>query len=240
MRHLSPPSTVISGEVGVSRSLAQRGIQRSLLCLLGPARAGPLSRTALPRRGRWPMATGADEQRHLDSRKGHSSYRIPRVSGVRSFRTKPSGGSGMATPPTRIREGYQPLPRRPAEPSEKRGYQPTQPASPQALAKPPRGGSNISATGDSSKEVALPVRSPIDCLCGHEWCSPGGSPFHVDLRPDRRRFNPCAPSDRVGLASGDPVPAGEETWRGRGRRVTSRPHASGDRAVRPHGAAAEE
>ena len=48
------------------------------------------------------------------------------------------------------------------------------------------------ATGDSSKEVALPVRSPIDCLCGHEWCSPGGSPFHVDLRPDRRRFNPCA------------------------------------------------
>jgi hypothetical protein len=47
------------------------------------------------------------------------------------------------TSPARVREGYQPLPPRPAEPTEKRGYQPQQPVSSQALANPPRGGSSI-------------------------------------------------------------------------------------------------
>ncbi len=49
----------------------------------------------------------------------------------------------MAAPKARGREGYQPLPPRPVEPTEKRGYQPQQSVSPQALANPPRGGSNI-------------------------------------------------------------------------------------------------
>jgi len=45
--------------------------------------------------------------------------------------------------PARVRERYQPLPPRSAGPTEKRGYQPQQPVSPQALANPPRGGSGI-------------------------------------------------------------------------------------------------
>ena len=49
----------------------------------------------------------------------------------------------MTSPATRVREGYQPLPLRPVEPVEKKGYQPQEAVSPQALAKPPRGGSQI-------------------------------------------------------------------------------------------------
>jgi len=49
----------------------------------------------------------------------------------------------MTSPSTRAREGYHPLPPRPAEPFEKKGYQPQEAVSPQALAKPPRGGSQI-------------------------------------------------------------------------------------------------
>jgi len=49
----------------------------------------------------------------------------------------------MTSPATRFREGYQPLPPRPAEPVDKKGYQPQEAVSPQALAKPPRGGSQI-------------------------------------------------------------------------------------------------
>lgn len=47
------------------------------------------------------------------------------------------------TSPAPVREGYQPLPPRPTEPAEEGGYQPKQPASPRALANPPRGGSSI-------------------------------------------------------------------------------------------------
>jgi len=49
----------------------------------------------------------------------------------------------MTSPAPRAREGYQPLPLRPGEPVEKNGYQPQEAVSPQALAKPPRGGSQI-------------------------------------------------------------------------------------------------
>jgi hypothetical protein len=49
----------------------------------------------------------------------------------------------MTSPATRIREGYQPLSPRPAEPVEKKGYQPQEAVSPQALANPPRRGSQI-------------------------------------------------------------------------------------------------
>ena len=47
------------------------------------------------------------------------------------------------TSSARVREGYQRLPPRPAEPTEQKGYQPQQPVSPQALANPPRGGCSI-------------------------------------------------------------------------------------------------
>ena len=47
----------------------------------------------------------------------------------------------MTSPPRRVRQ--EPLPSRPVEPIEKKGYQPQQPVSPQALANPPRGGSHI-------------------------------------------------------------------------------------------------
>ena len=49
----------------------------------------------------------------------------------------------MTSPATRLREGHQPPSRRSAEPVEKRGYQPQEAVSPQALAKPPRGGSRV-------------------------------------------------------------------------------------------------
>jgi hypothetical protein len=49
----------------------------------------------------------------------------------------------MASPVTPAREGHQPLSPRSAEPVEKKGYQPQEPVSPQALAKPPRGGSRV-------------------------------------------------------------------------------------------------
>jgi len=49
----------------------------------------------------------------------------------------------MPSPATRLREGSQPLLPRTVEPVEKRGYQPQEEVSPQALAKPPRGGSRI-------------------------------------------------------------------------------------------------
>ena len=49
----------------------------------------------------------------------------------------------MTSPATRLREGPQPLSPQPAEPVEKKGYQPQEAVSPQVLAKPPRGGSRI-------------------------------------------------------------------------------------------------
>jgi hypothetical protein len=49
----------------------------------------------------------------------------------------------MASPVTPAREGHQPLSPRSVEPVEKKGYQPQEPVSPQALAKPPRGGSRV-------------------------------------------------------------------------------------------------
>jgi hypothetical protein len=49
----------------------------------------------------------------------------------------------MASPVTPAREGHQPTYSRSAEPVEKKGYQPQEPVSPQALAKPPRGGSRV-------------------------------------------------------------------------------------------------
>src|SRR5947208_6272289 len=57
------------------------------------------------------------------------------------FRSRIGSGGIAMTSSAHVREGYQPLPPRPAEPTEQKGYQPQQPVSPQALANPPRRGS---------------------------------------------------------------------------------------------------
>lgn len=48
----------------------------------------------------------------------------------------------MSPPTTRVREGFRSLSEPPVDFTEK-GYQPQEPPSAQALAKPPRGGSHI-------------------------------------------------------------------------------------------------
>ena len=48
----------------------------------------------------------------------------------------------MTSPATPVPEGYKPRPR-PVDPIEMGGYQPEEAVSPEALAKPPRGGSRI-------------------------------------------------------------------------------------------------